>query len=75
MPDHESQSLPPTGIAHRILERLTAVKTHVWMLRQHLHGDHFDPAEAEAHLDQMETQIDEAATLAANLQGQSSPPP
>ena len=77
MPDQQPEPPPPpsTGITHRILERLTAVKSHVWMLRRGLRGGELDPAEAEAHLDQIEQQTDEAAALAANLQGQSPPPP
>jgi hypothetical protein len=66
---------PAPGFAHRILEHLTAAKTRVWMFRQRLHSGRIEPAEAEAHLDQIESQVDEAAALAANLQGQSSPPP
>jgi hypothetical protein len=64
---------PPPGFAHRILEHLTAAKTRAWMFRRHLHSGRIEPAEAEAHLDQIESQVD-AAALAANLQGQSSPP-
>ena len=69
------EPLPSIGFAHRIVDRLTAVKTHVWMLRQRLHGGRLDPAEAESHLNAIETQVDAAAALAVNLQGQSSPPP
>jgi hypothetical protein len=71
-----SPSPPPSpSVAHRILERLTAAKTHVWMLRRRVRGGRLDPAAAEGHLHQIEQQIDEAAALAANLQGQSSPSP
>ena len=75
MPNQPSEPPPPGGFAHRILEHLTAVKTRVWMLRRRLRSGRLDPVEAEAHLDQIETQVDAAAALAANLQGQSSPPP
>ncbi|MBA3451367.1 MAG: hypothetical protein H0T18_09165 [Chloroflexia bacterium] len=69
----ESRAFP--GFPHRILERLTAAKANVWMLRQRLRRGGLDPAAAEAHLDQIEVQVDEAATLAANLQAQIPPPP
>lgn len=69
------QSPPVPSFAHRILERLTAAKAHVWMLRRRLRRGQLDPADAEGHLAQIDSQIDEAAALAANLQGQSSPPP
>lgn len=75
MPNQQPAPSPRTGVTHRILEHLTAVKTRVWMLRQYLRSGRLDPAETEAHLDQIETQVDAAATLAANLQGQSPPPP
>jgi hypothetical protein len=75
MPNHRPEPPPDPGFSHRILEHLTAAKTRVWMLRQRLRGDRLDPAEAEAHLDQIETQVDAAAALAANLRGQSPPPP
>lgn len=75
MSEDQPEPRPLTGFPHRLLERFTAVKTHVWMLRQRLRGGTLDPAEAEAHLDQIEIQIDEAAALAANLQSQVPPPP
>ncbi len=75
MPDHHPEPLPPAGFAHRLLERLTVAKTHIWMLRQHLRGGQLNPDEAEAHLTQIESQVDQAAALAKNLQGMSPPPP
>ena len=63
------------GFAHGILERLTAAKTHVWLLRKRIRGGQVDPAEVEGSLDRIERHIDDAALLAVNLQGQSSPPP
>ncbi len=75
MSDHQLESGSPIGFTHRLLERLTAVKAHIWMLRQRLRRGAVDPAAAEAHLDQIESQVDEAAALAANLQGQIPPPP
>lgn len=68
MPDQEDEPRPLTGFRHRLLERLTATKTRVWMLRQRLRRGELDPDEAEAHLDKIEEQVDEASALAANLQ-------
>lgn len=75
MANQSPQSPLAPGFAHRILERLTAAKTHVWMLRRGLRRGRLDPADAEGHLAQIDSQLDEAAALAANLQGKSSPPP
>lgn len=70
-----SQSPATPTLAHRILERLTAAKTHAWMLRKRLHRGQIEPSDAEAHLQHIETQIDEAAALATNLQDSSLPSP
>lgn len=75
MPTQHPRSQPPPSFAHRILERLTAAKTHIWMLRQRVRAGGLDAADAEERLDHIESQIDEAAALAANVQGQSSPLP
>ena len=74
MSNPSSPSRSP-GFAHGILERLTAAKTRVWMLRKRIRGGRLDPAELENSLDRIEHHIDDAAALATNLQGQSSPPP
>ncbi|MBA2596570.1 MAG: hypothetical protein M3Q50_15010 [Chloroflexota bacterium] len=73
----EMQSMPgsPLRFRHLLLERLTAIKTHTWMLRRHLQRGGLDLTAAEDHLDQIEVHVDEAAALAANLQAQVPPPP
>jgi hypothetical protein len=72
--EHQPEPRPLTGFVHRLLERLTAIKTHTWLLRRRLLRGALDPAEAEAHLEQIEGQVDEAAALAANLHGKVPPP-
>ena len=63
------------GFGHRLVERLTAAKTRVWMLRQRLrHGD-LDPVETEKKLEQIEQDVDDAVQLATNLHEQVPPPP
>ena len=74
MPDQLSPSQPVPNFTHRSLERLTAAKTHLWMLRQRVRASGLEAVAAAARLDHIERQVDEAAALAANVRGQSSPP-
>ncbi|MGH2615736.1 MAG: hypothetical protein ACRDJC_10890 [Thermomicrobiales bacterium] len=74
MPSHQPESRPHTGFVHRLLERLTAIKTHTWLLRRRLRRGALDPAAAEVHLEQIDAHVDETTALAANLQGKGPPP-
>ncbi len=68
MSDEQVAPGPRAEFPHRLLERLTAAKARVWMLRQRFRRGDLNPDEAEVHLDNIEEQIDEASALAANLQ-------
>ena len=54
--------------AHRVLDRLTAMKLRVGWLRLRLRLGTVTPEEVEAHLDHIEQEIDTAATLAHDVQ-------
>lgn len=49
------------GVIRRLVDRLTAAKTHVAVLRRRLQRGEVSPAEVEAHLVQVEQQLDDAA--------------
>ncbi len=62
----------PAAFAHRILDRLTAMKLHVGSLRLRLRLRAIAPAEIENHLDRLEQEIDATATLAQDMQAEGT---
>ncbi len=62
----------PAGFAHRILDRLTAMKLHVGSVRLRLRLGAIAPAEIENHLDRIEQEIDATASLAQDMQAEGS---
>jgi hypothetical protein len=62
----------PATFAHRILDRLTAMKLRVGSVRLRLRLGAIAPAEIESHLDQIEQEIDATAALAHDMQAQGS---
>jgi hypothetical protein len=62
----------PVAFAHRILDRLTAMKLRVGSVRLRLRLGAIAPAEIESHLDQIEQEIDATAALAHDMQAQGS---
>ena len=62
----------PAGFAHRILDRLTAMKLHVGSMRLRLRLGVVEPAEVENHLDRLEQEIDATAALAQDMQAEGS---
>jgi hypothetical protein len=55
------------GLLRRLVDRLTAAKTHLAVLRRRLRRGEVAPAEVEAHLAQVEQQLDEAAAATENI--------
>jgi hypothetical protein len=55
------------GAVRRLVDRLTAAKTYLAVLRRRLRRGEVAPAEVEAHLDQVEQQLDEAAAATAEV--------
>ncbi len=49
------------GLVRRLVDRLTAAKTYLAVLRRRLRQGEVAPAEVEAHLVQVEQQLDDAA--------------
>jgi hypothetical protein len=49
------------GLVRRLIDRLTVAKTYLAVLRQRLRRGEVAPAEVEAHLVQVERQLDAAA--------------
>jgi hypothetical protein len=72
MTDRPSHRERLVGFAHQFLERLTAMKLHVGVLRMHLQRGTLDRETAEQRLDQIEAEIDLAATLAHDLRREGS---
>ena len=62
----------PATFAHRILDRLTAMKLRVGSVRLRLRLGAIAPAEIENHLDLIEQEIDATANLAHDLQAEGS---
>ena len=58
--------------AHRILDRLTAMKLRIGSVRLRLRLGAIAPAEIENHLDLIEQEIDATANLAHDLQAEGS---
>ncbi len=60
------------AFAHRVLDRLTAMKLHVGSLRLRLRLGVIAPAEVENHLDHIDREIDATAALAQDMQAEGS---
>jgi hypothetical protein len=60
------------AFAHRVLDRLTAMKLHVGSLRLRLRLGAVTPAEIENHLDRIDQEIDATAALAQDMQAEGS---
>ena len=60
------------AFAHRILDRMTAMKLHVGSMRLRLRLGAIAPAEIENHLDHIEQEIDAAVALAQDVQAEGS---
>ena len=61
-----------SAFAHRILDRLTAMKLHVGSVRLRLRLGAIAPAEIENHLEHIEQEIDATAALAQDMQAEGS---
>ncbi len=62
----------PAGFAHRMLDRLTAMKLRIGSVRLRLRLGAIAPAEIENHLDRIEQEIDATAALAQDMQAEGS---
>jgi hypothetical protein len=62
----------PVAFAHRILDRLTAMKLRVGSVRLRLRLGAIAPGEIEHHLDHIEQEIDAAAALAQDMRAEGS---
>jgi hypothetical protein len=60
------------AFAHRILDRVTAMKLHVGSMRLRLRLGVIGPAEVENHLDHLEQEIDATAALAQDMQAEGT---
>ena len=60
------------GFAHRVIDRLTALKLRVGSLRLRARMGVITPEEVETHLAHIEQEIDATATLAQDMQVQGS---
>lgn len=60
------------AFAHRVLDRLTAMKLHVGSLRLRLRLGAIAPAEIENHLDRIDQEIDVTAAMAQDMQAEGS---
>ena len=60
------------SVAHRILDRLTAMKLRVGSVRLRLRLGAIAPAEIENHLEHIEQEIDATAALAQDMQTEGS---
>ena len=56
------------GAVRRLVDRLTAAKTYLAVLRRRLRRGEVAPAEVEAHLEQVERQLDDAAAATQEVQ-------
>jgi hypothetical protein len=64
----------PAAFAHRVLDRLTAMKLHVGSLRLRLRLGAIAPAEIENHLDRIDQEIDATAAMAQDMRAEGSNP-
>jgi hypothetical protein len=55
------------GAVRRLVDRLSAAKTHLAVLRRRLRRGEVAPAEVEAHLVQVERQLDDAAAATEDV--------
>ena len=62
------------ALAHRVLDRLTAMKLHVGSLRLRLRLGTIAPTEIENHLDRIDQEIDATAAMAQDVQAEGSHP-
>ena len=60
------------AFAHRVLDRLTAMKLHVGSLRLRLRLGAIAPAEIENHLDRIDQEINATAALTQDMQAEGS---
>ncbi len=70
--DQPITSNGPADFAHRIVDRLTAMKLRVGSVRLRLRLGAIAPAEIENHLDHIEQEIDAAAALAQDMQAKGT---
>jgi hypothetical protein len=70
--EHPASSSGGVGFAHRVLDRLTAMKLHVGSLRLRLRLGVIAPAEIENHLDHLDQEIDATAALAQDMQAEGT---
>ena len=56
---------------HQVLERLTAAKTHLGILRRQVRTGTVDPQAAQTHIDQADRQIEDAAAEIEDLRRQT----
>ena len=62
----------PAAFAHRILDRLTAMKLRIGSVRLRLRLGAIAPAEIENHLNHVEQEIDATAALAQDMQAEGT---
>ena len=60
------------AVAHRILDRLTAMKLRVGSVRLRLRLGAIAPVEIENHLEHIEQEIDATAALVQDMQAEGS---
>ena len=70
MVEHPASSGGAAGFAHRVLDRLTAMKLHVGSLRLRLRLGAIAPTEIENHLDRIDKEIDATAAMAQEMQAE-----
>jgi hypothetical protein len=63
------------GAVRRLVDRLTAAKTYLAVLRRRLRRGEVAPAEVEAHLNQVERQLDDAAAATEEVKRAVEPTP
>lgn len=73
MTDRPVPGINLAGFAHRILDRLTAMKLRVGSLRLRLRLGAIAPAEIETRLAQIEQEIDATAALAQDVRAAEEP--
>ena len=74
MSEHSAARDGAATHAHRVLDRLTALKLRVGALRLRLRLGLIAPREMEPHLATIEQEIDATAVLALDMQTQGSSP-
>ena len=62
------------AFAHRVLDRLTAMKLHVGSVRLRLRLGAIPPTEIQTHLDRIDQEIDATAAMAQGMQAEGSNP-